>query len=91
MGEETLPGRVKDAVGNHVPGVSVVIVGPDGVRARAGVGLANLKTGMAISPDLAAPWFSMTKIATATATMALAERGVLDLDVPVASMVPVVR
>ena len=37
-----------------------------------------------MAPDLAAPWFSMTKIATATAAMALAERGELDLDAPVA-------
>jgi CubicO group peptidase (beta-lactamase class C family) len=34
------------------------------------------------------PWFSMTKIVTATAAMRLAERGVLDLDTPVLGHVP---
>ena len=41
-----------------------------------------------MTPDLAAPWFSMTKIATATTAMALAERGELDLDAPVAAIAP---
>jgi CubicO group peptidase (beta-lactamase class C family) len=34
------------------------------------------------------PWFSMTKLVTATAVLQLADRGQLDLDGPVASLVP---
>ena len=37
------------------------------------------------------PWFSITKIVTATAAMRLAERGVLDLDTPVSGHVPALR
>jgi CubicO group peptidase (beta-lactamase class C family) len=37
------------------------------------------------------PWFSMTKVVTATAAVLLAERRVLDLDAPVAGYVPVLR
>jgi len=80
--------RVRRAVGDHAPGVTLVIVGPEGVRDRVGVGAADLVAGTPMGPDLAAPWFSMTKIATATTAMALAERGELDLDAPVAAMAP---
>jgi CubicO group peptidase (beta-lactamase class C family) len=34
------------------------------------------------------PWFSMTKIVTATAAMRLAERGALDLDEPIGPHIP---
>ena len=88
---EVLPRRIRQEVGDHVPGIAAVIVGPEGVRQRVGVGYADIKTREPMMPGLAAPWFSMTKIATATATMALAERGVLDLDAPVALLAPVVR
>ena len=71
-----------------MPGVALVIVGPEGVRARAGTGLADIPASTPMGPDLAAPWFSMTKIATATTAMALAERGELDLDAPVATIAP---
>jgi CubicO group peptidase (beta-lactamase class C family) len=83
-----LADRVRRAVGDRVPGVALVIVGPEGVRERAGVGKADLVTDTPMSPDLAAPWFSMTKIATATTAMVLAERGQLDLDAPVAAIAP---
>ena len=80
--------RVRRVVGDHVPGVAIVIVGPEGVRDRAGSGLADVVADTPMSPDLAAPWFSMTKIATATTAMTLAERGDLDLDAPVAAIAP---
>ena len=83
--------RIRKAVGDHVPGVSLVIVGPEGVRARTGAGLADIPAGTPMAPDLAAPWFSMTKIATATTAMVLAERGELDLDAPVAAIAPATR
>jgi CubicO group peptidase (beta-lactamase class C family) len=37
------------------------------------------------------PWFSMTKIATATTALRLVERGSLELDAPVAPLVPAMR
>ena len=87
----SLEDRIRAVVGDRVPGVALVIVGPEGVRARTGIGSADLNAGTPMAPDLAAPWFSMTKIATATTTMALAERGVIDLDTPVEALAPVIR
>jgi CubicO group peptidase (beta-lactamase class C family) len=41
-----------------------------------------------MSTELAAPWFSMTKIATATLTLRLVEAGRLGLDEPIGPLVP---
>jgi CubicO group peptidase (beta-lactamase class C family) len=82
---------MREAVGDRVPGVASVVVGPEGVRARDGIGLGDIKTRSPMMPDLAAPWFSMTKIATATTTMALSERGLIDLDAPIAATAPVTK
>lgn len=86
-----LDARVRDTMGTKVPGVAVVIVGPEGVRARSAMGSADLASGAPMRTDLAIPWFSMTKIATATVAMRLVERGVLQLDGPVLPLVPAVQ
>jgi CubicO group peptidase (beta-lactamase class C family) len=91
MTEKQLDDRVRGAVGTNVPGVAVVVVGAEGVRARSTVGIADLISGQPMATDIAFPWFSMTKIATATTAIRLAERGVLELDVPVSSLVPAMR
>jgi hypothetical protein len=41
-GEVSLDERVRVAVGGKVPGVALVVVGAEGVRARSVVGLADL-------------------------------------------------
>jgi hypothetical protein len=66
-GEVSLDERVRAAVGGKVPGVALVVVGAEGVRARSAVGLADLVAQAPMRTDMAIPWFSMTKIATATA------------------------
>ena len=68
----------------RVPGLSVAVVGPDGVRWTKGFGLADLDSRAPALPDTAYLWFSMTKIVTATAVLQLCERGLLDLDGPAA-------
>jgi CubicO group peptidase (beta-lactamase class C family) len=83
--------RVLAAVGDGAPGVALVVVGSEGVRARSAVGAADLATGAAMSTGAAMPWFSMTKIATATAAMRLADRAVIDLDEPLIGLVPAMR
>ena len=83
--------RVRAAMGSKVPGVALVVVGPEGVRARSAVGLADLVARSPMRVDLAMPWFSMTKIATATTVMRLVERGTLELDEPVLPLVPAMR
>ena len=80
--------RVSELVGKHAPGVAMLIVGPDGVRDRCAIGVADIVTGAPMTTEHAVPWFSMTKIATATLTMRLAEAGTVDLDAPVRPLVP---
>jgi len=64
-------------------GVSVALVSGDTMVATSAAGCCDLASGAVMSADAACNWFSMTKIATATAAMMLAERGRLDLDAPV--------
>jgi CubicO group peptidase (beta-lactamase class C family) len=66
-----------------IPAVSVAIALPDGTVHGAATGQADLAAGRAASVDDQYPWFSMTKVATATAAMVLHARGDLDLDAPI--------
>ena len=92
MPEAVIAGEhIRAAAGNGVPGAVVLVAGPDGVRARGSAGLADIAGQVPASPGMVCPWFSMTKIVTATAAIRLAERGMLDLDAPVARHVPALR
>lgn len=74
----------EDAVRRHdLPGVAVAVVRAGQVVASATAGFADLATRTPMQADGGCNWFSMTKIATATTAMVLAEGGVLDLDAPV--------
>jgi CubicO group peptidase (beta-lactamase class C family) len=64
------------------------VIDPDGVRAAASAGAADLASERAAAPQMVCPWFSMTKIVTATLTMRLADAGTFDLDRPVHELVP---
>jgi CubicO group peptidase (beta-lactamase class C family) len=68
---------------NNVPGLSVAVVKSDRVVWARGFGFADLATSTPATPATSYLWFSMTKIATATAVLKLAEGGNLDLDAPV--------
>lgn len=75
----------EDAVGRqNLPGVAVAVVHAGQVIASAAAGFADLAARTPMSAGSACNWFSMTKIATATAAMVLAEGGALDLNAPVA-------
>ncbi|MGH2755718.1 MAG: serine hydrolase domain-containing protein [Actinomycetota bacterium] len=76
------------AVAGKVPGVALVVVGAEGVRARGSTGYADLLSHAPMTTGVVAPWFSMTKIATATLALRLAEAGTIELDEPVAGLVP---
>ncbi len=69
----------------RVPAVLVAVVDDDGTRFGC-AGTLDLVHGGRTALDAAANWFSMTKVVTATTAMALAERGELDLDAPVAEL-----
>lgn len=83
--------QIRALAGDGVPGVAVLVAGPEGVRAAGAAGLADLAGQVPAALDVVCPWFSMTKIVTATAAMQLAERGVFDLDTPVLGHVPALR
>ena len=68
---------------NNVPGLSVAVVKGDRVVWERGFGFADLAASTPAAPTTSYLWFSMTKIATATAVLKLAEDGSLDLDAPV--------
>jgi len=88
MDDGSLADLLRTTIDARVPGIAVTVVDADGVRGAAGAGASDLKFGTAASPGMACPWFSMTKIVTATAAMRLHERGLLDLDEPVGALVP---
>lgn len=65
------------------PGVSIGVVAPGQAPIFASSGVSG-PSGDAMTSDTACNWFSMTKIATASTAVLLADRGELDLDAPVA-------
>ena len=67
----------------RIPGMVVAIANPDGTLHAVAVGSADLATSRRVTLEDQYPWFSMTKIATATATMRLHADGALDLDLPI--------
>jgi CubicO group peptidase (beta-lactamase class C family) len=91
MAQTDLNDRVRTAMGRKVPGVGLIVVGPEGVRARSTVGMADLVSRTPMATDLVIPWFSMTKIATATTAIRLVESGALELDAGVFSLVPAIE
>ena len=83
--------RVRAAVKHKAPGVALLVVGPEGIRARSTVGVADFIANQPMTTDAAILWFSMTKIATATTAGRLSERGVIELDAPILPLVPAMR
>ncbi len=67
----------------HVPGLSVAVVDDRGLRHVAAYGFADLGASTPATPLTSYLWFSMTKIATATVALRLADQGRLDLDAPI--------
>ena len=91
MNQADLDARLRAGVRGKAPGAAIVVVGPEGVRASSAGGLADLSGHLPMTIDVAVPWFSMTKITTATTVVRLAERGELQLDEPVYPLVPAMR
>ncbi|MFL6071401.1 MAG: serine hydrolase domain-containing protein [Actinomycetes bacterium] len=67
----------------NVPGLSLAVVDANGLRFAGGFGTADFDSGVKPRPSTQYLWFSMSKIVTATAAMALADEGRLDLDAPI--------
>lgn len=75
-------------VAGRVPGLAAAVVGPEGVRSTYSFGVTDLVRRDAVEANTPFLWFSMTKIATATAAMRLNGVGLLDLDAPVNEYFP---
>ncbi|MGZ4603985.1 MAG: serine hydrolase, partial [Kineosporiaceae bacterium] len=77
---------IRDAMRRaRTPGLSIAVTRHDRLLYAAGFGQADLATRAAARPETAYLWFSMSKIVTATAALALADAGALDLDAPIDS------
>jgi CubicO group peptidase (beta-lactamase class C family) len=73
---------------HHVPGLSVAVTDAHRLLLADGFGSADLAAGRPATPGTGYLWFSMSKIATATAALRLADEGRLHLDAPIRSFVP---
>jgi len=86
--DASITDRLRQVTQHEVPGIAVAIAGPEGLRETAAAGYADLAARDPASADMVCPWFSMTKIVTASLAMRLADRGLLNLDQPVLPLVP---
>jgi CubicO group peptidase (beta-lactamase class C family) len=73
---------------HRVPGLSLAVTDAERLLFAEGFGEADLAARRPVTPETRFLWFSMSKIATATAAMVLVDAGQLDLDAPVDSVVP---
>ena len=74
--------------GLAAPALSYAVATGGGTVDEGAVGVSDLSRHQAASSADQYPWFSMTKIATATAVMLLHVRGQLDVDAPVGEYLP---
>ncbi len=71
-----------------VPGLALAVVDGDGLFHAAGFGVADMATGAAVTPDTRFYIASATKSFTALSFAAMARRGEVDLDAPLADWAP---
>ena len=80
---------------HHVPGAALGILrvhnGADDELAEVAHGVLNVGTGVAATTDSVFQIGSITKVFTATVVMQLVDDGLLDLDTPIAELLPELR
>lgn len=86
--EDRLRAAASSIQGFKAPALSYAVATADGIIGSGAVGTARLSDGRAASTEDQYPWFSMTKIATATAIMRLHAAGQLDVDALVGEYLP---
>jgi CubicO group peptidase (beta-lactamase class C family) len=84
---DVAPGVLAMMRDGAVPGLSLVVASHDGVLYADGFGYTDLAVRTPATPDTSYLWFSMSKIATATAAMRLVDEGRLDPDAPITEYV----
>jgi len=73
---------------HHVPGLALAVTGAQRLLFVETFGQRDVERRWPVTPETRIPWFSMSKIVTATAAMRLTGTGQLDLDAPVDALVP---
>ena len=88
-------GRAMDAFASRAmqrveaaPGLAVAVVDQDGLVHAAGFGVADVATGAAVTTETRFYIASATKSFTALSLAAMARRGEVDLDAPLADWAP---
>jgi dipeptidyl aminopeptidase/acylaminoacyl peptidase len=80
---------------HHVPGATLGILrvrqGREDELAEAAFGVLNKETGVEVTTDTVFQIGSVTKVWTTTVVMQLVDEGLLDLDAPVAEVLPELR
>jgi len=88
-GLDDVRATVADVMAEHrIPGLSLAVTSAHGLLHHEAFGVADLATSRPVTTATRFLWFSMSKVATATAALRLADEGRLDLDAPVATVVP---
>lgn len=85
---EPLGGVLEELVSKHQMPGGLVATWQHGRVEMAAAGVANLNTGVAMTPDTGFLTGSITKVWTATLLMTLVDDGTLELDRPVESYLP---
>ena len=89
MGTENIDELLRDAVAaGTVPGVVATVTGPATISYRGAFGKANVSTGAAVTHDTVFRISSLTKSVVTAGLMQLVERGLVDPDQPVSSIIP---
>jgi CubicO group peptidase (beta-lactamase class C family) len=76
------------AASGAVPGAVAVVVGPDGLRFQGAAGNTRADGDDPVTPDTMFRLASMTKALVSVAALQLVEEGALQLDTPVAAVLP---
>jgi CubicO group peptidase (beta-lactamase class C family) len=91
LNEHDLEKRLAESLVRHrVPGVSVAVL-HEGKITAASAGVANVTTGVGLTPDTLMHIGSITKVFNATLVMQLVDEGLVSLDEPVVRYVPDLR
>jgi CubicO group peptidase (beta-lactamase class C family) len=86
--KDRLEAAASSTKGKRTPALCFAVTSTSGLHASGAAGIADLATARPASIEDQYPWFSMTKIATATAASTLAAAGRLDLDAAIDTYLP---
>lgn len=78
----------KEVSGNKIVGLSIAVVDTNGILLSEGFGKADKKNKVAANSSTLFPIASVTKTFTGIAIMQLVEKGLIDLDKPIAEYIP---